>query len=78
MIQEMKEAGMCGIEAVYSENSKEDEIYFRQMADSFGLLVTGGSDFHGTNKPDIKLSVGKGDLKITYDMLSALKDLRNK
>lgn len=78
MIQEMKEAGMCGIEAVYSENSKEDEIYFRQMADSFGLLVTGGSDFHGTNKPDIKLSVGKGDLKITYDMLSALKDLRDK
>lgn len=76
MIQEMKDAGMCGIEAVYSENSKEDESYFRQMADSYGLLVTGGSDFHGTNKPDIKLGIGKGDLTITYDMLQAVKDLR--
>lgn len=77
MIQEMKDAGMCGMEAVYSENTDEDEAYYRQMADSFGLLVTGGSDFHGTNKPDIKLGVGKGGLQITYDMLQALKNLRD-
>ncbi len=76
MILEMKDAGMCGMEAVYSENSPEDETRFRQMADSYGLLVSGGSDFHGTNKPDIKLGTGKDNLHIPYSSLQAFKDLR--
>ena len=64
------------MEAVYSENSPEDETRFRQMADSYGLLVSGGSDFHGTNKPDIKLGTGKDNLHIPYSSLQAFKDLR--
>lgn len=76
MILEMKEAGMCGLEAVYSENTKEDELHMRQLAESFGLLISGGSDFHGKNKPDIKLGVGKGDLYIPYAFLQAFKDSR--
>lgn len=76
MILEMKEAGMCGIEAIYSENSKEDERKFLEMADSYGLLVSGGSDFHGANKPDIQLGTGKGNLHIPYSLLEAFKKLR--
>ncbi len=78
MIQEMKDAGMCGIEAIYSENTPEDEARFLALADSFGLLVSGGSDFHGTNKPDIRLGVGKGNLHIPYKLLQAFKDLHHK
>lgn len=74
MILEMKDAGMCGLEAVYSENTKEDEAHMRQLADKAGLLITGGSDFHGRNKPDIHLGTGKGDLVIPYDFLQALKE----
>lgn len=73
MILEMKEAGMCGLEAVYSENSKEDEVHMRNLAEKAGLLITGGSDFHGKNKPDIHLGTGKGNLHIPYDFLKALK-----
>ena len=74
MIAEMKEAGMCGIEAVYSENSNEDEVRMKKLTEEFGLLVTGGSDFHGRNKPDILPGVGKGNLYIPYDYLKALKE----
>lgn len=76
MIREMKEAGMCGIEAVYSENTQEDEKNMRKLADEFGLLISGGSDFHGKNKPDIHLGSGKGNLVIPYSYLQAFKNLR--
>ena len=76
MIQEMKDAGMCGIEAIYSENTAGDEKRFRELTASYGLIVTGGSDFHGANKPDIKLGVGKGDLHIPYRILEELKEMR--
>lgn len=74
MIAEMKETGMCGLEAVYSENTNEDEVRLKHLANEFGLLITGGSDFHGRNKPDILLGVGKGNLHIPYDYLKALKE----
>lgn len=76
LILEMKDAGMCGLEAVYSENSPQDERRLRQMADAFGLLVSGGSDFHGANKPQIRLGFGKGNLQIPYAFLQSFKDLR--
>lgn len=76
MILEMKEAGMCGLEAVYSENTADDEVHMRRLAEEFGLLVTGGSDFHGKNKPDIQLGTGKGNLHIPYAFLQALKEKR--
>jgi hypothetical protein len=37
------------------------------------LLVTGGSDYHGSYKPDISLVTGLGDLEVPYDLLEALK-----
>jgi hypothetical protein len=43
------------------------------MADAFGLLPSGGSDFHGTRKPDIKLGIGKGNLEIPYEWYLKLK-----
>ena len=42
-------------------------------AEKYDLIGTGGSDFHGTNKPYIKLSVGKGNLKIPYEILENIK-----
>lgn len=76
MILVMKEAGMCGIEAVYSENSEADEVHMRKLAEEFGLIISGGSDFHGKNKPDIQLGTGKGNLHIPYAFLQDLKDKR--
>lgn len=74
MIRELRDGGLCGLESLYSENTADDEARMRQLADSYGLLISGGSDFHGANKPDIRLGVGKGNLRIPYSILQALKD----
>jgi hypothetical protein len=73
LIRELKAHGLTGMEAIYSENSIGDEQRYKQLAREEGLLVSGGSDFHGTNKPDIKLGVGKGHLHIPYAILEALR-----
>lgn len=73
MIREMKEHGLVGMEAIYSENTPADEQELKALARAEGLLITGGSDFHGTNKPDIRLGVGLGKLYIPYSILEKIK-----
>jgi hypothetical protein len=46
---------------------------YADMAASYGLLITGGSDYHGTYKPDIDIVRGLGDLKVPYSLLGELK-----
>ncbi len=73
LVAKCKEAKIDGLEAVYSKNTPSDESRMRQLARKFGLKVTGGSDFHGENKPDIDLGVGKGNLRIPYELWESLK-----
>ena len=73
LIHEMQEYGLKGIEAIYSENSLADEQEMKKIAHDHQLLITGGSDFHGSNKPDIQLGKGRGKLYIPYDLLSGIK-----
>ncbi|MCR5667010.1 MAG: PHP domain-containing protein [Eubacterium sp.] len=73
-----KEAGLDGLEAIYSTYSSADERYFKELSKEYGLLISGGSDFHGTNKPDIKLGTGKGSMFIPYEVLQKIKDFHNK
>lgn len=66
--------GLKGIEAYYVDNSKEDTGNLLRLAIKHKLLVTGGSDFHGSFKTDIEIGSGRGNLKITYDVLEKLKN----
>ena len=61
--------GLEGIEAIYSNNSKEEEQYLRQLAKKFGLYITGGSDFHGSNKPAIQMGTGKNNIRVPAELL---------
>jgi 3',5'-nucleoside bisphosphate phosphatase len=54
-IRAYKELGLDGIEAYYSSYTPAEEAKFLRLAHKYELLVTGGSDFHGANKPDIKI-----------------------
>lgn len=74
LCSELKAYGLCGIETMYSTYRGFDELSVRKIAHEFGLLESGGSDFHGANKPDIQLAVGRGNLSISYSYLSAIKD----
>lgn len=73
MIHEMKVHGLRGIEAIYSENTPADEQIYKELARSEGLLISGGSDFHGTNKPDLYLGTGRGRLYIPYSLLDPIR-----
>lgn len=68
-----KEAGLVGIEAIYSLNSEADERDMRRLAKDCGLLISGGSDFHGANKPDIEMGTGRGSLYVPYECLYNLR-----
>ena len=76
LIQELKEAGLIGIEALYSTHSPLDEERVRHMALRSHLCLSGGSDFHGSNKPAIDLGCGKGNLRIPYEILKTLREAR--
>lgn len=72
-IEEMKKVGLCALETNYSTFSKEETLKAKELADKYSLLYSGGSDYHGKNKPDIKLGNGKGDLVVPYEYLEKLK-----
>ncbi len=65
--------GLDGIEAIYSLNTGFDEGIIRRYANRYNLAITGGSDFHGMNKPDISLGSGKGNLQIPESLLDSLE-----
>ena len=76
LVRELKEAGLVGIEAIYSTYSAAEERQIRQLAAKYGLLVSGGSDFHGKSKPNLEIGTGYGKLFIPEDVLLSLKDKR--
>lgn len=67
------EAGLDGMEVYYSKYSSEDTALSKSLAAEFGLLPSGGSDYHGDNKPGIELGVGRGNLQIPSSWLEALR-----
>ena len=75
---ELTEAGLTGLEAVYSTYTASDERRMRTLAKKYGLLVSGGSDFHGANKPGLDLGTGYGSLYVPYSVLRDLKQIVQK
>lgn len=73
MIDELKPVGLDGLEAIYSTYTTGEEQQMKRLARENGLLISGGSDFHGSNKPDIALGRGLGHLYIPYSVLETIK-----
>lgn len=74
IIEYCMDYGLRGMECRYSGYDAEMVAYLERLADEYGLVKTGGSDFHGSNKPHIALGAGiNGNLNVPYDFLSELK-----
>ena len=73
LVDTLIDYGLRGIETLYSSHSKQDETYVRGLAKRKGLIITGGSDFHGKPKPAISMGVGRGNLQIPYQILDDLR-----
>lgn len=76
LILSLKEYGLMGIEAIYSTYSAEEETYVKQLAEEMNLCLSGGSDFHGENKPGLDLGCGYGQLSVPYELLDKLRERR--
>lgn len=71
-LRRLKDMGLAGIEAQYSEYKAEQTLTLLRLAKKLGLLRTGGSDYHGLAKPDIALGRGFGSLCVPDDYLPPL------
>jgi predicted metal-dependent phosphoesterase TrpH len=74
MIPELCNAGLNAIEAYHSDHRLAETQLYLALAERYGLLVTGGSDFHGAAKPDVELGTGRGGrLRIPEDLVDRLR-----
>lgn len=73
LLTELKGYGLQGIEAMYSRNRGNDEAFVRKLASEYDLFITGGTDFHGANKPDLEIGRGEGNLRVPVMLLENLK-----
>ncbi len=74
--REFAELGITGVECWYSEYPPEQRTDMVRLAQRFGLVATGGSDFHGGNKPGISVGRGRGDLAVPDEVVAALEARR--
>ena len=74
LIAKFVEFGVMGLEVYYPEHSVSLINTYLRLAGEFNLLATGGSDCHGTAKPDVKI----GLVKIPYELVEKLKEAKNK
>lgn len=66
--------GLRAIEAYHSDHTPENTAYYLSLAERHQLAATGGSDFHGANKPTISLGTGKkGNLHVPDSVLEQLR-----
>lgn len=75
MVFDFTHLGIDGIEAIYSLNTEEDEAKMLKLAKKYNLLVSGGTDYHGDNKPDLELGFGRGNMRIPYSILEKFKEI---
>lgn len=75
---ELIPCGLDGIECQYSTYSPAETKAITALAEKMHLLPSGGSDFHGKNKPNIHLGSGKNNLAIPYSFWEELKKRRQK
>jgi predicted metal-dependent phosphoesterase TrpH len=75
LIARLREIGMQAIEVHHSDHSDRHRLHYSAVAAEYGLLVTGGSDFHGDNKPDVDLGTGRGgNVVVPPELLRLLRE----
>ncbi len=71
----LKGLGLLGVEALYSSHNRQQTERYRSISRNQGLLVTGGSDFHGEAKPNLLVGTGYGNLAVPSDLLEPMRAL---
>jgi len=72
LVDELAGEGLAGIEAIYGRYTPEERAGLVDLAKRHDLVATGGSDHHGTYKPDLQVGTGRGDLDVPDEALEQL------
>ena len=78
LIQQLVEEGLKGMEVYYPEHSTLDVGRYKSLAERYGLLLTGGTDYHGMEKNGLDIGVGRGEMKLPYSLVENMKAVRNR
>jgi len=68
LVGSLKELGIQGIEVHYPEHTPQQIKKYAELAERYELLMTGGTDFHGSIIPEIEMGSGNGSLFIPYEL----------
>ena len=78
LLENMIKCGLRGIEVYHSKHTKEEMEYYKEIANKYDLLISGGSDYHGKIvKPDIELGTGKNN-NLKLKQLSILDEIHKR
>ena len=72
-LEELSRDGLVGVETYYSRFKADEVATLERLAEEYGLVATGGSDYHGAIKPDLSIGLGMGGLAVRDEVLVALK-----
>lgn len=78
LIKDLKAAGLQAIEGIYATYSPSETSQMQSLARKYGLAISGGSDFHGSNKPGLQFGTGYGKLYIHEEVLENLKKVKER
>ena len=78
LILHLVDEGLKGIEVYYPEHSAAEIVQYKSLAEKYGLLSTGGTDYHGMEKSELDIGVGRGDMKLPYSIVQNIKAVRSR
>ena len=78
LILQLVDEGLKGIEVYYPEHSAMEVAQYKTLADRYSLLSTGGTDYHGIEKNELDIGVGRGEMKLPYSIVENIKAVRNR
>jgi hypothetical protein len=76
LLDRLRRAGLVGLEAACSGYRRHEREGYADLARRFGLIASGGSDYHGRYKPGLELGTGYGDLVVGEAVVDELRARR--
>jgi predicted metal-dependent phosphoesterase TrpH len=78
LILQLVDEGLQGIEVYYPEHSSTEVAQYKTLADRCHLLSTGGTDYHGIEKNELDIGIGRGEMQLPYSIVEKIKALRGR
>jgi 3',5'-nucleoside bisphosphate phosphatase len=78
LLLQLVEDGLRGLEVYYPEHSALEVSQYKTLAERCGLVITGGTDYHGLEGNGLDIGVGRGKMRLPYSMVVELRAVRNR